>query len=82
MWSGSPESRSYEWAIFGVSVPGQQKFLGRCEPSTIVVLRGHGRDKLSEPMGAFLTQEVHFQNIEYMANGCKQSGFHSFIFTK
>ena len=30
----------------------------------------------------FLTQEVHFQNIEHMANGCKQTGFHSFIFTK
>ena len=43
---------------------------------------GHGRDKSSEPMGTFLTQEVHFQNIEHMANGCKQTGFHSFIFTK
>ena len=43
---------------------------------------GHGRDKLSETVGAILKQEVHFQNIEHMASGCKQSGFHSFIFTK
>ena len=40
------------------------------------------RDKSSEPMGTVLTQEVHFQNIEHMGNGCKQNGFHSFIFTK
>ena len=48
----------------------------------MLILRGHGRDKSSEPMGAILKQEVHSQNIEHMASGCKQTEFHSFNFTK
>ena len=41
-----------------------------------------GRDKSSDPISAFLKQEVHFQNIEHMANGCQQPGFHSFYHGK
>ena len=41
-------------------------------------VRGCGRDKLSDPMSAYLKQEIRFQNIEYMAKGCQQPGFHSF----
>ena len=47
-----------------------------------VALRGCGRDKSSDPISAFLKQEVHFQNIEHMANGCQQPGFHSFYHRK
>ena len=43
---------------------------------------GCGRDKSSDPISAFLKQEVHFQNIEHMANGCQQPGFHSFYHRK
>ena len=43
---------------------------------------GCGRDKSSDPISAFLKQEVHFQNIEHMANGCQQPGFHSFYHGK
>ena len=41
-----------------------------------------GRDKSSDPISAFLKQEVYFQNIEHMANGCQQPGFHSFYHRK
>ena len=43
---------------------------------------GCGRDKSSDPISAFLKQEVHFQNIEHKANGCQQPGFHSFYHGK
>ena len=43
---------------------------------------GCGREKLSDPISAVLKQEVHFQNIEHMANGCQQLGFHSFYHRK
>ena len=41
-----------------------------------------GWAKSSDPISAVLKQEVHFQNIERMANGCQQPGFHSFYHGK
>ena len=41
-----------------------------------------GWDKSSDPISTFLKQEVHFQNIDHMANGCQQPGFHSFYHGK
>ena len=54
----------------------------RSSSSSSARLWGCGRDKLLDPISAVLKQEVHFQNIEHMANGCQQPGFHSFYHGK
>ena len=45
-------------------------------------IAARGWDKSLDPISAFLKQEVHFQNIEHMANGCQQPGFHFFYHGK
>ena len=32
-------------------------------------------EAMSDPMGELFKQEVHFQNIEHMASGCKETAF-------
>ena len=65
------------WGILSVDMQPYDCFIGFSMRATAC-----GLDKSLDPIRTILKQEVHFQNIEHMTNGCKQIGFHSFNFTK